>query len=220
MSKWTKLLSGVIAFAIFVLGVFVDPPGHTQERFAIDNGHFFDDSSLASRFDFIITVKTEILKDYMAYPGSTLKPITQCSITYKETGRLNKSKAGVVVKYEELWYHDCNAIGCRRYNLLKIEPGEQGIIRFLPSYDANRSACAIANVSTRLLLDIGLNHCALSAVSVPVGTISDVVGAFEKLNFLPFIPKPDTGVSASMAIYICSEPFGEKRYLYYSGSQL
>lgn len=172
------------------------------------------------QFDFIITVQTQVLKGYMAYPGSQLNPITQLTVSYQTTGRWDPSEKGKVVKYEDLWYHNCDAIGCRRYNLFKVPPTGQGMIRFLASPDTNRSSCAMANAATRLLLDIGLNHCSLSAIFVPTSAIDDVTNAFTKLNFVPFSPKPEVGVPGALAIYICSEPIGERRHLYYAGGQL
>src|SRR5271163_2582384 len=92
----------------------------------------FDDASLSRRFDFVINVQTQVLQGYMGYAGSQLNPITQLSVSYQETGRWDPSRRGQVIKYEDLWYHNCDAIGCRRYNLFKVAPAGQGMIRFLP----------------------------------------------------------------------------------------
>jgi hypothetical protein len=180
----------------------------------------FDKGSLEQRFDFIITVQTQVLKGYMTYQGSTLNPITQLTVTYQETPRLNQNRVSKTVQYEDLWYHDCKAIGCRRYNVFQIEPGEQGAIRFVPSADASNSGCAIANATTRLLLDIGLNKSSLAAVFVPADAVGSVTTQFEQFNFHPYTPQPDHGIKAAMALFICSEPEGTKQYLYYDGSSL
>ncbi|HEY9754490.1 MAG TPA: hypothetical protein V6C97_04995 [Oculatellaceae cyanobacterium] len=180
----------------------------------------FDKGSLEQRFDFIITVQTQVLKGYMSYQGSTLNPITQLTITYQETPRLNQNRVSKTVQYEDLWYHNCHAIGCRRYNVFQIEPGEQGAIRFVPSADASNSGCAIANATTRLLLDIGLNKSSLAAVFVPADAVGEVTTQFEQFNFHPYTPQPDHGIKAAMALFICSEPEGTKQYMYYDGSNL
>ncbi len=193
--------------------VLVAQPARTQDS-------LFDNSSLDQRFDFVITVQTQVLKNYMSYQGSTLNPITQLSVTYRETPRLNRDRVSKTVQYEDLWYHDCHAIGCRRYNVFQIEPGEQGAIRFVPSQDTTASGCAIANATTRLLLDIGLNQSALAAVFVPADAVGSVTSEFEQFNFHPFTPKPDHGLKAAMSLFICSEPEGTKQYLYYDGSSL
>lgn len=193
--------------------VMVALPGQTQ-------GSLFDKGSLDQRFDFVITVTTQKLKGYMGYQGSTLNPITQLSVSYRETPRLNQNRPGKTVQYEDLWYHDCKAIGCRRYNVFQIEPGEQGAIRFVPSDDTTEAGCAIANATTRLLLDIGLNQSSLAAVFVPSDAVGNVTTQFEQFNFHPYRPRPDRGVRAAMALFICSEPDGSKQYLYYDGSSL
>jgi hypothetical protein len=214
MNKLVRITISILTFAAWAcLPAFAQQAPHQP-------ANFFDDSSLNQRFDFIITVRTQVLKGYMGYTGSQLNPITQLSVTYQETGRWDPASKGPVIKYEDFWYHKCDPIGCRRYNFFKVAPAGQGIIRFLASGDTSNSSCAIANAATRLLLDIGLNHCSLAAIFVPVDSIDAVSGAFAKLNFLPFTPSPEHSINASLVIYISSEPLGEKRYLYYSGGQL
>ena len=209
MNKQAKYFSMLVA-AILTL---VAQPAQTQDS-------FFDSSSLDQRFDFVITVQTQVLQNYMAYQGSTLNPITQLSISYRETTRLNKNRVSKTVQYEDLWYHDCKAIGCRRYNVFQVEPGEQGAIRFVPSQDTTAAGCAIANATTRLLLDIGLNQSALAAVFVPADAVGSVTSAFEQFNFHPFTPSPDHGIKGAMSLFISSEPAGTKQYMYYDGSSL
>jgi hypothetical protein len=205
-----SLRLGAIMAAFFLL-VF-SLPAETQT-----NNNIFTNNSMNQRFDFVIEVQTQVLQNYMNYSGSTLYPITQLRVTYRETPRSTSSQAGTTVQYEDLWYHNCQAIGCRRYNVFQIKPGEQGCIHFLTSSDTSGAGCAIANASTRLLLDIGLNSSALAAVIVPADAVNSVITQLEQFNFQPFVPKPDVGVKSTMSLFVCSEPVGVKKYLYYSG---
>jgi hypothetical protein len=184
-----------------------------------DSEHFFEDSSLNQRYDFVITVKTKVLRGHLDYAGSTLSPVTQMSVTYWQTGRLDPSLASEAVYYEEFWYHNCDAIGLQRYNAFKVNPNGQGIIRFIASPETSRSACAMANAASRLFLDIEFNRCSLAMIFVPADTVSDVADAFAKLNFFPFSPQAGAGVNAMIGLSLSSEPLGEKRYFYYKGSQ-
>jgi hypothetical protein len=201
---------GAIMAAFFLLVLSL--PGETQS-----NNSIYNNSTMDQRFDFVIEVQTQILQNYMNYTGSTLYPITQLRVTYRETPRSSSSQAGTTVQYEDLWYHNCQAIGCRRYNVFQIKPGEQGCIHFLTSSDTAGAGCAIANATTRLLLDIGLNSSALAAVIVPTDAVNSVIQQFEQFNFHPFVPTPDKGVKATISLFICSEPVGIKKYLYYNG---
>jgi hypothetical protein len=214
MSKMTKNrvpLKLCATFAASFLLMF-SLPAETQSN-------LYDKSSLDQRFDFVIEVQTQILQNYMNYTGSTLYPITQLRVTYRETPRSTGSQAGTTVQYEDLWYHNCQAIGCRRYNLFQIKPGEQGCIHFLTSSDTSGAGCSIANATTRLFLDIGLNNSALASVVVPVDAVNSVISQFEQFNFHAFVPKPDAGVKATLNLFVCSEPVGVKKYLYYNGGQ-
>jgi hypothetical protein len=209
--KIASLKLGAIAAAFFVLVFSV--PAETQFNTSYDN------ASMNQRFDFVIEVQTQVLQNYMNYTGSTLYPITQLRVTYRETQRLSSGLAGTNIQYEDLWYHNCQAIGCRRYNVFQVKPGEQGCIHFLTSSDTGGAGCPIANATTRLLLDIGLNNSALAAVIVPTDSVNSVIQQFEQFNFHPFVPVPDKPVQATMSLFVCSEPAGIKKYLYYSGNQ-
>ena len=211
MTKYRVPLKLCATFAAIFLLMF-SLPAETQSN-------LYDNSSLDQRFDFVIEVQTQILQNYMNYTGSTLYPITQLRVTYRETPRSTGNQAGTTVQYEDLWYHNCQAIGCRRYNLFQIKPGEQGCIHFLTSSDTSGAGCSIANATIRLLLDIGLNNSALASVVVPAGAVNSVVSQFEQFNFHAYIPKPDVGVKATMNLFVCSEPVGVKQYLYYNGGQ-
>jgi hypothetical protein len=201
-----RICSGFATVFLLLLSL----PAETQSN-------LYDKSSLDQRFDFVIEVQTQILKNYMGYTGSTLYPITQLRVSYRETPRSTNSQVSTSVLYEDLWYHNCQAIGCRRYNLFQIKPGEQGCIHFLTSSDTTGAGCPIANATTRLLLDIGLNNSALASVIVPVDAVNSVVSQFEQFNFHSYVPKPDVGVKATMNLFVCSEPVGVKQYLYYDG---
>ncbi len=177
------------------------------------------DSTLNERYDWVITINVKIQKDYLNYKTSSLTPMTKLSVAYRETPRLkqNANRNTDVVQFEELWYHDCSAIGCRRYCPLGLTPGEQGIIRVIPSDDASRSSCAIANAITRLLLDVGLLRCSLTAVFVPLDAVDAVISDFAKFNFQYLTPSPEKAVQSSMMLFLSSDPPKVKRYLYYMG---
>jgi hypothetical protein len=209
-----KLVALAVLASICLLGL----PAFAED--ASSPGDFvIGDDSLSKRYDWVITINVKILKDYLNYPASNLTPMTKLSIVYKQTARLNQNQNRNTdpVQFEDLWYHDCSAIGCRRYAELGLTPGEQGAIRVVPSDDASRSSCAIANAVTRLLLDVGLLRCALSAVYVPIEAVDNVVSDFGKFNFVSQTPAPEKSVKSSMMLFLCSEPPRVKKYLYYVG---
>jgi hypothetical protein len=197
----------------FILILFLVSPSYAQS--GSNAGYELSDSSLDERYDWVITVQVKIVKDYLKYPTSSLNPMTKLSVVSRETPRLQKDRTTKVVQYEDLWYHDCNAIGCRRYSELSLTPGQQGTIRILPSEDANNSACAVANALTRLILDVGLLRCSLSVVYVPDGMLDEITNDLAKFNFFPYNARPDHPIRTSMVLCLISDPPGQKRSLYY-----
>ncbi|MDR3616973.1 MAG: hypothetical protein P4L53_25670 [Candidatus Obscuribacterales bacterium] len=198
---------------VLMLNICLAAPATAQDA----GEYVISDSSLDQRFDWVITMNAQIIKNYLNYPTSTLTPMTKLSIIYRQTPRLNQNRISQVVQFEDLWYHNCAAIGCRRYHELGLTPGEQGVIRVIPSDDANNSTCAIANAVTRLMLDVGLMRCSVAALYVPVASIDSVLADFAKFNFLPYQPSPDNAIRSSMTIFVASDPPGVKKYLYYNG---
>jgi hypothetical protein len=211
-------MNKLVALAVLVSLCLLYIPAFGQDK-STPGDFVIGDDSLNQRYDWVITVNVKILKDYLNYPTSNLAPMTKLSVVYRQTARLNQNQNRNTdpVQFEDLWYHECSVVGCRRYNPLGLTPGEQGAIRIIPSDDASQSSCAIANAVTRLLLDVGLLRCALTAVYVPIDAVDAVVADFAKFNFVSQTPSPEKSIRSSMLLFICSDPPRTKKYLYYMG---
>lgn len=198
-----------VLFLLILFGSFCCRPMAAQNDFAID------DSTLNERFDWVIFVNVKELKSYLNYKGSTLNPVAKLSITYRQTPRFNKERELKMFTYEDLWYHEGSAVGCRRYHELKLNRGEQGAIRIMPSQDADNEPAAIANAITRILLDVGLNRSSVASVFTPKNALKDITYELEKFNFVPYVPRPDSGVRGQLSLFLSSDPPGQNQYLFF-----
>ncbi|HEY9714270.1 MAG TPA: hypothetical protein V6C72_12445, partial [Chroococcales cyanobacterium] len=109
-------------------------------------------------------------------------------------------------------------IGCRRFNPLNIQSGEQGCIYFKQTKDIQNCSCSVANAIVRLLLDIGLQSAMLSAAIVPSGIFSQTVDNFGVFKFYPYNISPETGLAATMHVHLTAQPSGQDQSVYYFGN--
>ena len=166
------------------------------------------DYEMDRRFDWTITVKTTIDNAALNYKTSTLRPLAKLSCEYRLTPRLNQDGIAHPTHYEDLFYHEGKAIGCRMYNRLNIPQNYQGAIRVVPSRDASASPAAIANAISRLLLDIGIKKAVLTVVFVPRDIFNDVKDSLSQFGFFPIAGGP-------VPLFLFSDPYGLRINLYY-----
>lgn len=176
----------------------------------------YSDDTLNKRFDWVITADTTTLKNYLNYQSSGLHPLSKVKVSYRLTPRFNRQRLSFdPVWYEDLWYHECKPVGCRKVHVLGLDSGQQGAIYFRNSKEAVLNHCAIANTTVRLLLDTGLKQAMLSSVIVPLECFDKVSSDLGQFNFFPYEIKPDTGISATMHIDLVSQPRSREMSLYY-----
>ncbi len=165
-----------ICTAIIVLSNVPLPLRAAEQNFDINS-----DWEMDRRYDWVINIKV-IDSNYLGYPGSKLKSLTKLAVSYRLNPRFGE-EAGKFVKYEDLWYHDGHAIGCRRLNELDIPATYEGAIRIIPSTAASSNSGAISGGIVRLLLDIGLKNCVLNAVFIPRDAYGTIINDLTRFNF-------------------------------------
>jgi hypothetical protein len=206
----------VISLFVFLFFVFLNPCSALDDPGGPGDVDDFSDETMNQRFDWVITADTTTMKNFLNYPGSGLHPLSKVKVTYRLTSRFGRQRASFdPVWYEDLWYHDCKPVGCRKVHTLDVESGQQGVIHFRQSKDIAQNHCAVANATVRLLLDTGLKSAMLSIVIVPGEIFDQVKSDLGQFNFFPYQIQPDTGISATMHIDLQSEPRGREASLYY-----
>lgn len=211
MSKTAKALSLFAALFLSLLSpcnLMAAPNGDDD----IDD---FAEDTMNKRYDWVINVDTTGMKDFLGYPGSGLHPVSKVKVSYRLTPRFGRERSFATVPYEELWYHECRPIGCRKINQLGLEAGEQGVIYFKPAKDVNANHCAVANAAVRLILDAGLRRAMVGGVYIPAEIFDQVKSDLGQFNFFPYEIQPDTGIRATMHIFLQSQPKGRESSLFY-----
>lgn len=168
-------------------------------------------------YDWIVEAQTEELKDYLNFPGSNLKPIFKAAVTYKS---LDPKAHAQPVKYEDLFYRSCDAIGCRRYHTFDITSGDGVAIRISTKSQPAKpeEACAAANIIVRLLLDSYLNGNSVPSVLLPYPIFNQVISDLHRENFYSAgEAPPDQPVFSSIILELRSEPGGLRQTMNYTG---
>jgi hypothetical protein len=197
--------------------VFLSPCNALNSSDDDDDVDDFSDAIMNQRYDWVITADTTTMKKFLQYPGSGLYQVSKVKVSYRLTARFARERVSYdPVAYEELWYHDCRPIGCRKTHQLGVESGQQGIIYFPPKGDISNNHCAVANTIVRLILDTGLKSAMLSGVIVPEEIFEQVQSDLGQFNFFPYRIPPDSGISATMHIFLQSQPKGREASLFYS----
>ncbi len=211
MSKAGKAL---LPFAVLFLAL-VSPCRSMAAQNSDDVDDFADDT-MNQRYDWVITADTTSMKDLLNYPGSGLHPVSKIKVNYRLTPRFGRERSSYdPVTYEELWYHECKPIGCRKIHQLGIESGQQGVIYFRPTKEIGDNHCSVANATVRLMLDAGLKQAMVGGVFVPSEIFDQVKSDLGQFNFFPYEIRPDTGIRATMHIFLQSQPKGREASLYY-----
>lgn len=209
-----NLSVGKAAFTSIVLGFVLLQPLRAQ-AFGVDEFDISSDYEMDRRFDWTITVKTIARPNILNYPTSSLKSMSKLAVRYRLTPRLNPDPAAKSVDYEDLWYHEARAIGCRRYHSLDLPFGYQGAIRIEPSADANGASGAIANAIARLFLDVGVRKCLVTVAFVPKDIFGEVQ---DQLGNLGFSNPGGTDLGAgAIPLYLFSNPKQVVSTLYLHG---
>ena len=206
---------------LFFLAVSIAAPCSAfaqEDKFAID-------LQSNQQFNWFLFVDADTLKNYMSYPGSTLSPLDQYVVTYRQTTSqfvIRGIQAPILlpVKYEEFWYHTGQAVGLRRYNQLPVPKDLQGALFIRPAASSQvlEHPLSAANCITRLLLEVYLNQSLLAAVLVPESAFDQIAGDLEKYNFLP-VRQGITAGMKTLSFRLESYPKGKETMFYYAAAQ-
>jgi hypothetical protein len=173
------------------------------------------DAWLDQRYDWVFYLNPKALPNYLNYPTSGLSPIVNMEVNYRIAPRLNQGNSNNQVHYEDLWYHDARAVGCRKYCKLPFKNEWQGAICVPATADATNHPGAIANAIIRLLLDVNLIKCTLVVVLAPPGqesVICDQLGQFK------FFRTDDMSLdnSSSIHLLVSSGDIKDRTFLLYA----
>jgi hypothetical protein len=179
----------------------------------------------SGRKEWEMTATTEELKGFLSYNGSNFYPIVKVSVTYREIttgedGKDSQSAASYEQPYEDLYYHGCDPVGCRRYTELDLDRDLPGRIKVThkEGSGSQREACAAANAICRLLLDCYVLGEAPARVIAPETSYSVIAQELRRMNFFPYEIRPDEPLRANITMSLWSASGSGHENLYYPSS--
>ncbi len=177
----------------------------------------FSDNWFNRQYDWVIYLGLSPMDKYLQYPGSTMTPIMRIPIEYRYApNRPNRKNYPLdKQKYEELWYHDGKAVGCKRYSFLNLSSQEQGAVYIVPNPKNGDSIRELTNALVRLVLDVYSQKTILASIIVPKEYFESFASTLAQYNFFKLTVVYPGGPGNNMSIHLTSEPFGTERYFYY-----
>jgi hypothetical protein len=212
-SIWTSNKIALILLAIFVINLFPLECMSQDQNSSNLNFDVNDIIEMDLRYDWVIDIKVSE-GDYLNYTGCKLNPLKKLIVSYHINPRLSDI-SGKFIKYEELWFYNGHAVGCRRLHDLNIPSSYQGAIRVIPSTATLKNSAPVGGAIVRLILDTGLCNCPLSAVFLPQDNFQDVINGLSRYNYYSST-NSDLSASRSLPVYIYSNPLGLVDTIYFS----
>jgi hypothetical protein len=172
---------------------------------------FFYPSIVSSQpTDWTVTISTQRLDTYLGYVGSPLAPIIRTTIYCNQ--------ADQSIHYEDLYYSNGQAIGCRRFHSLGPTPGTAGVIAINLSSNDQPQSCAAANAAIRAYLDLYLQKSAVKKITISAASVDNLIQGLQQCGFQPFEIVPDKPFKAKIVLEVYSIETGRIQYLFYDDS--
>jgi hypothetical protein len=174
------------------------------------------DAWVDRQYDWIFYFNLDRNDRYLKYPGSSYPGITRVFIDYRLCPRpRNKSMSLDRTKFQDLWYHDEQAVGCRRYNDIIMPNQEQGCLYIPPDPLVQSSVKSLTNAVIRTVLELYARKAIITAICVPKDQFDAFVSALGQMNFFRLDVAVPGGPGENMTLHVVTNPKGIERYFYY-----
>jgi hypothetical protein len=114
--------------------------------------------------------------------------------------------------FQDLWYHDGHALGCKHYHSPPILRQQVGCLFVKPSKDTLAHSVDVANAMVRVLMELQVRDLSPSAYIVPADMYDDVVAG---LNDLGFFGNFALYSGPQLSMHLISNPRGKNVYYFY-----
>lgn len=178
----------------------------TQSSRAADAPALMTEEELLTRTNWVMDVTCTKVRNYMDFPPYKFYPVTQMRITFiKCSGREPEAP----VPYEDLWYHDGQPIGLKRYSTLQLNRYQPGTIFVNASPEVSANTIALANTIIRLSVDTVASGSEASVV-VPEELHRQLITDFGTYGFRKRSPR--SGQQASIRLVANPRVFDDTLY--------
>lgn len=161
--------------------------------------------------EWTITISVQTLNSYLNYSGSALAPIVKASVYYNQSGQSTH--------YEDIYYSQQQAIGCRQYHALPATQGTAGVISITNLSNNNQQqGYAAANAALRTYLDLYLQKSSVRTVTVMPEYFDNLLQSLVQCGFQPLVIVPDHPFKAKAVLEVTCGQNGPLQYLFYDDS--
>ena len=168
--------------------------------------------SLSRTFDYIIDIETSPDPSQFEYAGSAIGPVVMASVSYHKPD----CEESEVTRYEKLWYHDWQALGCRRQNALDLGGTSQVAIEVKHKGGSPAQSAAAANATLRIILDVFSKRSSVATIIVPDDDMQAFGMNLARAGFrMEPEPPPEVPITCPMSISIQAKNSGFRQMLFY-----
>lgn len=160
-----------------------------------DISHAQSSSVREPRGDWQVRLETKDIKHFLDYKGCELNPVTSVKVFFSKRGTDSKWTGEQL--YEDLWFHDGAAIGCRRYIDLPDIGGQTGELLIADTEDVEVQLRSVVNAVVRLMLDLGLRDSVVLDAVAPDNLYDE---CSEELSHMSFYETKSASAYDSMVM--------------------
>jgi hypothetical protein len=164
-------------------------------------------------YDYMYQVTTEE-QNFLPFLGSRMPTAVKASVTYQARGEQ-------AVLYEDYWFSNSQAVGCRRHKKISYPGGRRRVLIFLQSKSSSPSAAessAGAKTVFRLFVEASIHLAGRQTIYVPDQSASGVISVLNAYHFTEvtqsYLLRNDLP-DYSEHIMIFSQPSGQRSDLVY-----
>ena len=172
------------------------------------------DSKLERAYDYTMPLTVQRLPHFLNYNGSKLHPVIKLTARFKPNARGQFKPQVQSSIFEDFWYHEGDALGCRHSTGLQVGPGKLGAIVIRSGMD-NQDSPAIADALVRLTMELQFLSAPVSAVMIPSYLYDSVSDQLARFNFRT---NTTMDVGIQLNIHLISYPNGKSAYYYFQKS--
>jgi len=168
-------------------------------------------------YAWLVKIETDDMPSFFKYSGSKLSPFVESRISYGKIDINNPSNFDPT-KYESLWYCNGKAFGLDRFTTFGVDQGvavgmQISYKNVNPKVEDYKAA---ANSILRVLVDLRVNKCMLTTVTVPDESWGTIIDALAEEHYIPLVVRPEVAYTAPGAFFIRDESGSRKTTLWYS----
>jgi len=166
---------------------------------------------LARMYDWTLLFEAHPMPKFMHYKESGLQPYVLVRSVWRASPRGGNPRLLPSGTFQDLWFHQGKAVGCRHYFHPEVELQQQGAFVVRKATDPEQLR-PIANSLVRTLLECQTENIPAGNVIVPSDLYDSLEAELRQLQFLSQMP---SNFGRQLSLRLISDPAGKSSFYYY-----